>query len=76
VIEAAAFPQPCKDYGQRVEAAVSIGADTDLDEDTLLEHCHSTLGDFKTPDRIHFPDELPKGPSGKIKSRRLVEIFT
>jgi len=76
VIEAAAFPQPCKDYGQRVEAAVSIDAESDLDETTLLAHCRSSLGDFKTPDRIHFLEELPKGPSGKIQRRRLVELFT
>lgn len=75
VIEAAAFACPCKDYGQRVEAAVSIDAGTDLDESALLEFCREYLGQFKMPDRIYFLDELPKGPSGKIQRRRLVEIF-
>lgn len=76
VIEAAAFACPCSDYGQRVEAAVSIGTATELSESTLLEFCRPHLGDFKMPDKIHFLDELPKGPSGKIQRRRLVELFT
>ena len=73
VVEAAAFPRTCKDYGQRVEAAVFV--DADVDETTLLELCTASLGAFKTPDRIHFMDELPKGPSGKIQRRRLSELF-
>lgn len=75
VIEAAAFACPCTDFGQRVEAAVSIGPDTDLSESKLLEFCRPHLGDFKMPDKIHFLEELPKGPSGKIQRRRLVELF-
>ncbi len=75
VIEAAAFACPCKDYGQRVEAAVSIDAGADLNEGALIEFCREHLGQFKMPDRIYFLDELPKGPSGKIQRRRLVELF-
>ena len=75
VIEAAAFACPCSDYGQRVEAAVSVDSTADLKEAVLLEFCRSHLGDFKMPDKIHFLDELPKGPSGKIQRRRLVELF-
>lgn len=75
VIEAAAFACPCSNYGQRVEAAVSIDAGADLSESTLLEFCRPYLGNFKMPDKIHFLDELPKGPSGKIQRRRLVELF-
>lgn len=75
VIEAAAFACPCENYGQRVEAAVSIDAECQLDESVLLEFCRGHLGQFKMPDRIYFLDELPKGPSGKIQRRRLVEMF-
>jgi len=75
VIEAAAFACPCRNYGQRVEAAVSIDAGTDLNETTLLDFCRPQLGNFKMPDKIHFLDELPKGPSGKIQRRRLIELF-
>jgi acyl-coenzyme A synthetase/AMP-(fatty) acid ligase len=29
------------------------------------------LGKFKSPDRIHVLDNLPKGPSGKIQRLQL-----
>jgi len=75
VIEAAAFARPCDDYGQRVEAAVSIDSDAQLQETELLDICRKQLGDFKVPDKIHFLPELPKGPSGKIQRRLLAEMF-
>ena len=31
------------------------------------------LGHFKTPSRIHFLKELPKGPSGKVQRLRLLD---
>jgi acyl-CoA synthetase (AMP-forming)/AMP-acid ligase II len=76
VVEAAAFPRPCSDYGQRVEAAVMLKAGSPVQESELLALCEQLLGQFKMPDRIHFLPELPKGPSGKIQRLKLVEMFT
>lgn len=76
VIEAAAFAQPCRQYGQRIEAAVSLQTDSNVNEEDLLELCRNTLGKFKSPDRIYFLEELPKGPSGKIQRLKLCEMFT
>jgi acyl-coenzyme A synthetase/AMP-(fatty) acid ligase len=42
----------------------------------LLDVCIARLGKFKTPDTIHFMDELPKGPSGKIQRLKLAELTT
>lgn len=75
VVEAAAFARACKDFGQRVEAAVCLRQSSTLDEDQLLTLCRDRVGTFKCPDRIHFLDELPKGPSGKIQRKKLVELF-
>ena len=74
-IEAAVFACPCSDYRQRVEAAISIDEGTDLNEIALRDFRRDHLGKFKMPDRICFLDELPKGPSGKVQRRRLVELF-
>jgi acyl-CoA synthetase (AMP-forming)/AMP-acid ligase II len=76
VVEAAAFPRPCSDYGQRVEAAVMLKPGSAVQEKELLDLCEQLLGKFKKPDRIHFLPELPKGPSGKIQRLKLVELFT
>ncbi|MEE9321177.1 MAG: AMP-binding protein [Granulosicoccus sp.] len=75
VVEAAAFPCPCNDYGQRVEAAVMLKPGSKVKENELLGLCEQLLGKFKKPDRIHFLPELPKGPSGKIQRLKLVEIL-
>lgn len=74
VIEAAAFPRPCSSYGERIEAAVKVDANSTLSEEELKGICLDRLGKFKCPDHIHFMDELPKGPSGKIQRRLLSEM--
>lgn len=74
VIEAAAFARPCVTYGERVEAAVAVTAGSSLCSDDLIEICVSKLGRFKAPDHVHFLQELPKGPSGKIQRMKLLEL--
>ena len=74
VIEAAAFARPCKTYGERVEAAVRVRDGSALSGEALIALCTQKLGAFKTPDRIHFLPELPKGPSGKIQRLKLLEL--
>lgn len=75
VIEAAAFARPCTQYGERVEAAVAVCDGSTLIEADLLSLCTQRLGAFKSPDRIHFMKELPKGPSGKIQRLKLSEVL-
>src|SRR6056300_665599 len=75
VIEAAAFARPCKRYGETVEAAVRITPDSKLTEQDLLTLCTTGLGQFKAPNIVHFMDELPKGPSGKIQRMKLAELL-
>lgn len=75
VIEAAAFPRTCADFGQRVEAAVCLDGAAQASEEDLLALCKKHLGEFKMPDKIYIMDELPKGPSGKIQRRKLADLF-
>ncbi|MBD0865627.1 MAG: AMP-binding protein [Rhodobacteraceae bacterium] len=74
IIEAAAFARPCKRYGERVEAAVHVKPGSTLTEADLIAICHERLGQFKSPDSIHFLNELPKGPSGKIQRLKLASL--
>ncbi len=76
VIEAAAFGRPCASYGETVEAAVKVRDGSALSADQLRKLCETKLGRFKAPDRVHFLDELPKGPSGKIQRRKLLELVS
>lgn len=73
VVEAAAFARPCPRYGETVEAAVKLRPQSAVTAAELIELCVARLGAFKSPDRIHLLDELPKGPSGKIQRLKLGE---
>ena len=76
VVEAAAFARPCAQYGERVEAAVMLDTGSSVQENDLIELCNEKLGKFKSPDKIHFLPELPKGPSGKIQRIKLAELVS
>ncbi len=76
VIEAAAFARKCNRYGETIEAAVRIRSGSCVAPSELMDICRERLGDFKMPDRIHFLDELPKGPSGKIQRLQLAAILS
>lgn len=75
IIEAAAFARPCESYGETVEAAVAVRHGSNLSEAALIALCTERLGPFKAPDCIHFMDELPKGPSGKIQRLKLAALI-
>ena len=73
VLEAAAVGVPDPYFGEDLIAFVVLRAEDESNEDELLAFCESRLGHFKTPSRIHFVKELPKGPSGKVQRLRLLD---
>jgi amino acid adenylation domain-containing protein len=73
VLEAAAVGVPDHHLGEDVVAFVVLRAGAAVSERELLAFCESRLGHFKTPTRIHFAGDLPKGPSGKMQRLRLVD---
>ena len=75
VIEAAAFARVCTTYGETIEAAVRVREGSTLSAQDLVGICEERLGRFKSPDVVHFLDELPKGPSGKIQRLKLADIL-
>lgn len=74
ILEAAAFAVSCDNYGQRVEACIRYKPGRMASEADLLDHCMARLGKFKSPDRVHVLDDLPKGPSGKVQRLKLHEM--
>ncbi len=75
VVEAAAFARECPVYGQIVEAAVVLSPADSHSEKELIDLCIGEVGNFKAPQRVHFMDTLPKGPSGKVQRLKLSEMF-
>ena len=73
VLEAAAVGVPDRYVGEDVVAFAVLRDGMKCDEDELLSFCEGRLGNFKTPSRIHFVRDLPKGPSGKVQRLKLQE---
>ena len=73
VLEAAAVGVPDRYVGEDVVAFAVLRGGMNCDEGELLSFCESRLGHFKTPSRIHFVRDLPKGPSGKVQRLKLQE---
>ena len=53
------------------EAAVVLKQGESLDADELKSYVKEQMAAYKYPRKIWFPDELPKGPTGKILKREI-----
>jgi acyl-CoA synthetase (AMP-forming)/AMP-acid ligase II len=54
-----------------VVAFVVLRSGQPVTEAELIDFARKRLADYKTPERVIFRDELPKGPTGKIQRRAL-----
>lgn len=68
------FGVPDDKWGERVEAAVEIGAAAKVDAAELIGFVREALGPVKTPKRIHFYDALPRSAVGKILRREVKAV--
>ncbi len=73
VKEAATIGIPDDYLGERIKSFVVPAGNKRLDEETLRQHCLDAVGPFKCPDTFVLVDDIPKGPSGKLLRRVLVE---
>jgi acyl-CoA synthetase (AMP-forming)/AMP-acid ligase II len=62
-------------FGEEVVAFVQLRPGAQLGPEQVIRHCKEFLADFKTPKRILFIHDFPKGPNGKIQRRQLVELY-
>ena len=75
VLEAAAFGVKCNHYGEKIEAGIVLKKKKKSTEDEIIKHCNNYLGKFKSPDKVYFFDELPKGSSGKIQRLKIKDLI-
>ena len=57
--------------GEVPVAFVALLPGANVSSDTIYERCAEGLARYKIPTQVHFLDELPKGPTGKILRREL-----
>src|SRR5688572_26331915 len=71
VSEAAVIGIPDDSKGEEVGAAVVLKDGEDAEADELRDYVKERVANYKYPRKIWFPDELPKGPTGKILKREI-----
>ena len=72
--EAASAGIKTESGGEELQAFV-VKQDPNLTEATVLAHCRNHLTGYKVPRKVHFIDELPKNPIGKILRRKLQDCL-
>jgi long-chain acyl-CoA synthetase len=71
VAEVAVVGVPDDKMGEEVGAAVVLKEGKEADADELRDFVKEQVANYKYPRKIWFPDELPKGPTGKILKREV-----
>lgn len=56
---------------EAITAIVVLKNGCTLTENQLIAFCHQELSPFKSPKAVHFTNELPKNPSGKVLKKDL-----
>ena len=71
VANGVAFPVPDFRLGEDVAAAVVLHAKDSVSEFELRSFLAEQVADYKVPRQIHFVDEIPTGPTGKLQRANL-----
>src|SRR3954470_12737912 len=71
VSEAAVIGVPDESMGEEVGAAVVLREGAEASADDIRAFVKERVAAYKYPRKIWFPDELPKGPTGKILKREI-----
>ncbi|HUN79969.1 MAG TPA: AMP-binding protein [Phycisphaerae bacterium] len=75
VAESAVVGQMDPSRGEVVVAFVVPKDGQELTETALREFCRDRVAGYKTPRRVIIARDLPRGPTGKILKRKLVELL-
>ncbi|PIS10645.1 MAG: AMP-dependent synthetase, partial [Bdellovibrio sp. CG10_big_fil_rev_8_21_14_0_10_47_8] len=74
VREVAVIGVPDRKWGEVGKAFITLEPTATLTEQDLIGHCVKNLAKFKVPKFYSFIAELPKGDSGKILKRKLLDL--
>jgi long-chain acyl-CoA synthetase len=75
VAAAAVIGVPDELYGEEVAAFVVLKDGENVSEEDMIAFCKKHLADYKCPKKIHFVDDIPKGPTGKLLKRELAAVY-
>jgi long-chain acyl-CoA synthetase len=75
VFQAGVVGVPDTELGEAVIAFVSLKASADCRERELIDFARRHLSDHEVPGRVHVPEALPLGNTGKVSRRSLKETL-
>jgi long-chain acyl-CoA synthetase len=75
VAAAATIGVPDRLYGEEVTAFIVLKEGGEATEGEIISFCCARLADYKCPKTVRFVKEIPKGPTGKLLKRELVNKF-
>lgn len=76
VAAAAVIGVPDALYGEEVAAFIVSKEGQSVTEAEIIDFCKQHVADYKCPTIVHFVDEIPKGPTGKLLKRELAKLFS
>lgn len=76
IAAAAAVGVPDALYGEEVAAVVVLKPGANATEQEVIDFCKARLADFKCPKTVHFVEDIPKGPTGKLLKRELAKMLS
>ena len=76
IAAAAAVGVPDALYGEEVAAVVVLKPGATATEQEVIDFCKARLADFKCPKTVHFVEDIPKGPTGKLLKRELAKMLS
>jgi len=76
VHEVSVFGLPDPKWGDRIHAVVTLASGQGVDGEELRNFCREKIANFKIPKAIEIWDTLPKGPTGKIQKREIIDTCT
>jgi acyl-CoA synthetase (AMP-forming)/AMP-acid ligase II len=66
---------PDDKWGEAVAAFVALRAGQTADDAALIGFAKERLASYKVPKSVHFIDEVPKSPVGKLLRRAVRDPF-
>lgn len=75
VAAAAVVGVPDDLYGEEVAAVIVLKDGAKMSEQEVVDFCKARLADYKCPKKVHFVNDIPKGPTGKLLKRELVRML-
>lgn len=75
VASAAAVSVPDDLYGEEVAAVIVLKEGAKPSAQDVIDFCKARLADYKCPKTVHFVQDIPKGPTGKLLKRELVKML-